>query len=329
MRSSGKRACRDVLQALGAAFLLAAAPMSLAAQSGGLFLLAPFGSRAVGSGEAVAADTALGTEAMWWNPAALARLNKRELAVHNSATIVANSNMLAFSVPSKVLGTLAASAYLVDYGDQENTDNQGNILGTITNRNYQLAVSYATPVGKAFSAGLTYKFVMLRFACTGICGSVPVLSGSTSALDLGAQYVLPTRLPITVGLSVRNVGPALQIRDAEQADPLPRVVQGGVRTRVPIKALADREASLEVSGDLMSASAIGGAAAGVGAVLGYKDVLFLRGGYKMQEGQGRGPSIGFGIQRGAFGLDIARRFDAFSSSLVGQPPTYVTLRTRF
>ena len=299
------------------------------AQNGGLFLLVPFGARAVGQGEAVMADSTLGTEAMWWNAASLARLPKKETAVHHSQTVIATSDMLTFAVPSKVLGTLAASAYLVNYGDQQATDPvNGTPIGTITNRNYQLALSYATPVGKRLNAGLTYKFVMLRFQCSGICGDVPVISGSTSALDVGAQYILPTSLPITVGAALRNLGPALQVRDAEQADPLPRVMQVGARARIPVRALDEAHASLEVAADVVSASALGGGAGGLGVSLGYRDQAWLRAGYKVQPGQGRGPSIGFGFQRGGLGVDIARRFDALSAQL-GDPPTYVSLRARF
>lgn len=304
-------------------------PRGAAAQNGGLFLLVPFGARAAGQGDAVVADTALATEAIWWNAAALSRLPKRELAIHHSQTVIASSDMITFAVPSRVLGTLAASAYLVNYGDQQATDSQtGTPIGTITNRNYQLALSYATPVGARFAAGLTYKFVMLRFQCSGICGAIPVISGSTSALDVGAQYVLPTPLPITVAASVRNLGPALQVKDAEQADPLPRIIQVGARTRVPVRALTEAKASLDVSADLLSASALGGMAGGVGLSLGYREQAYFRAGYKLQQGQGAGPSVGLGLQRGGFGVDIARRFDALSTQL-GEPPTYVSIRARF
>jgi len=315
--------------ALLSSLALLAMPSRAAAQNGGLFLLVPFGARAVGQGDAVVADTTLGTEAMWWNAAALSRLPKREIAIHHSQTVIANSDMLTFAVPSKVLGTLAASAYLVNYGDQQATDSQtGTPIGTITNRNYQLALSYATPVGSRFAAGLTYKFVMLRFQCSGICGAIPVISGSTSALDVGAQYVLPTTLPITVAASVRNLGPALQVKDAEQADPLPRIIQVGARTRVPVKALEEAKATLDVSADLVNAAALGGTAGGLGVSLGYREQAFFRAGYKFQQGQGAGPSVGFGLQRGGFGVDIARRFDALSAQL-GEPPTYVSIRARF
>jgi hypothetical protein len=299
------------------------------AQNGGLFLLVPFGAHAVGQGEAVVADSSLGTEAMWWNAAALARMGKREIAVHHSQTLIATSDMLTMAVPSRVLGTVAASAYLVNYGDQAATDPiNGTEIGTITNRNYQLALSYATPVGKRLSAGVTYKFIMLRFQCTGICGNVPVISGSTSALDLGVQYVLPTTLPITLGASVRNLGPGLQVKDAEQADPLPRVLQFGGKARLPISSLRETGASLDLTLDVQSAAALNGAAGGLGLILGYREVAYLRGGYKLQPGDAKGASIGFGFERGGFALDLARRFDTASAQL-GEPPTYISLRARF
>ena len=299
------------------------------AQSGALFLLVPFGARAVGRGEAVTADRDAGTEGLWWNPAALARLEKREAAVHHSQSVIATTDMLAFAVPSRVLGTLGAGAYLVNYGDQQATDPiNGAPIGTITNRSYLLALSYATPAGKRLNAGVSYKFLMLRFACTGLCGQIPAISGSTSAMDAGVQYLLPTRARITVGAALRNVGPDLQLKDAEQADPLPRVVQLGVSGDVPVAALAAAGASLEVAADLQQAEALGGTALGIGAVLGFRKELFLRAGYKAQAGDGRGPSFGIGYRRGGFAVDFARRLGGLSAQL-GEPPTFVSLRALF
>jgi hypothetical protein len=305
------------------------APLGAHAQSGALFLLVPFGAQAVGRGEAVTADRSMGTEGIWWNPAALARLEKREAAVHHGQSVIATTDMLAMAVPSRVLGTLAAGAYLVNYGDQQATDPvNGAPIGVITNRNYLVALSYATPAGKRLNAGLTYKFLMLRFACSGLCGQVPAISGSTSALDAGIQYLLPTARPITLGAAVRNLGPALQLKDAEQADPLPRVVQLGGAGELPLAALTAAGASLEVSGDLQLAEALGGTALGVGAVLGYRKELFLRAGYKLQDGDARGPSFGIGYRRGGFAVDFARRLGGLSAQL-GEPPTFVSLRARF
>ncbi len=320
---------------LCAALLIVAAPRIAVAQSNGaLFLLVPLGARAVGLGEAIVADSSIGSEGIWWNAASMARLKRKDLAIHHSQTAFAVSDMIAYAMPSRVLGTLAAAAYIVNYGDQAVTpDGGGDVsVGTVTNRNYMLALSYATPAGSRLSAGLSYKFVMLRFQCTGICGNTPTISGSTQALDLGAQYRVPSAIPITIGASLRNLGPALQVKDKEQADPLPKVLQVGGKVRVPVASLTDAGATLDFSADVISdvlgSEALGGLSTGVGAALGYRETVFFRAGYKRQSGEGSGPSIGFGIERGAFGADIARRFDGLSSQL-GETPTYFSLKVRF
>lgn len=327
---SARRSRAVARLSVGLAFLVGLLAVRTAeAQNGALYLLMPFGGKSAALGDAVSADTTLGTEAMWWNPAALARLPKKEIAVHHGQSIIVeNSDMVAYAVPSRVLGTVAVSALVVNYGDQEATDPFGNPSGTITNRNYQLAVSYATSVGPRFSAGLTYKVVMLRFQSVGACGDCPSISGNTSALDLGAQYRLGTTLPVSIGASIRNLGPALQVRDAAQADPLPRVIQVGAQAQVPWAALNAADATLEVSADVQSAAAFGGAAGGIGATLGYRKQLFLRAGYKFQPDQGGGPSFGVGFERGALGVDFGRRFDGFSGQ-ASTPPTFVSLRARF
>jgi hypothetical protein len=319
-----------ILRKCIAALLLVLGCASTAhSQSGALFLLVPFGARAVGMGEAISADTALGAEGVWWNAAALARQKSKEAALHYSQTLLANSVMATVVVPSRVFGTLAMGAYDVNYGDQQATDQfTGAPIGVFSNHNYLLAVSYATPVGKRLGFGLTYKYLMFRFRCSGTCGNLPVLSGSSSAVDGGAQYVLPTSFPLTVGVSVRNVGPKLQIKDSPQADPLPLVLQAGVSSRLPIASLKASGASLDVSADVLNADALGGTNIGLGASLGYQDMYVLRAGYKHQQGDGSGPSIGIGLQRGAIGIDLSRRFDRLSADL-GETPTYIALRARF
>lgn len=311
------------------ALLTVAKPVG-AQSTGGLFLLAPFGARAVGQGEAVVADTSLGTEGIWWNAAALARLTKRELAIHYSTSVIANSTMIAFAMPSRVLGTLAAAYYLVDYGDQPATPASGGEIstGTISNKNHLLALSYATPVGSRLSAGLSYKLILLRFnQCSGLCGNSPGVTGSTQALDVGAQYRVPASVPFTVGLSVRNLGPALQAKDKDQADPLPRIVQAGAKVRLPMESLKSSGATLDLSADVVKSTALDGQSASIGAVLGYREQLFLRGGYKVQAGGIGGPSLGLALERGNFGFDVARRFGGLGD--LGDPPTYISLHAKF
>ncbi len=301
------------------------------AQNGALFLLQPFGARAVAVGEAVSADSTLGSEAMWWNPAALGRASRKEAAFHYSQTYIAKTGMISLVVPSNVIGTIGVGAYILDYGDQDATGSAGGgVVGSITNRSYLLIASYGTPVGKRVTVGVSAKLVMLNSSCSGDCGAVSSYSGLTSAFDAGVQYVLPTRLPSTIGLSVRNLGPALQVKDRPQADPLPKIVQFGATSRVPIESLKNAGASLDVSADYAVApkTSIDGVDFGVGATLGYRDEFFLRAGYKQIPGEQSGPSIGFTLQRGGYALDFSRRFDKLSTE-TGTPPTYIGLRATF
>ncbi len=303
-------------------------PQRAQSQTGGLFLLVPMGAKAVGQGEAVVADSTLGTEGLWWNPAASARSTKRELAVHHSVTFGATSDMLAFLIPSKVMGTFSGAFYLVNYGDMPVTDAYGNQTGIASTHNYLGALSYSSALTSRLSAGLSYKFINIRFACSGACGEVPVFSGTSSALDLGLQYLLPTSFPVVLGATLRNVGPNLQVKDADQSDPLPKQLQLGVRAALPIEAFTKNNSSVAVMADYKAAAALGGAAFGLGSELGYRDEFFLRFGYYRQPGLGGGPSIGFGATQGNISIDLSRRFDEFSSQ-TGTTPTFISMRVRF
>jgi hypothetical protein len=323
--------CVRVLCA-AAALLSAAWPANAQSRNvGAPFLLLPVGAESAGQGEATVADTALGTESLWWNAAGLGRMRKREIAVHYSATVAANSYMIVGAFPSKVLGTLAAAVYDVNLGDQQATDEFGNPTGTSTNHYYMLAASYASPIGRNFSAGVTAKYVALRFLCSGCDVAVPQLSGHTAAFDFGAQYIVPITLPVTLGLSVRNLGQPLQVKDEQQADPLPRIVQAGAHVTLPIDALKKNEASLEAMGDVFVSPAYARAAANLGLGFTYKKQLILRGGYKSSNGNegSKGTfTAGLGIRQRGITFDLAREFDSASSGF-GQPPTFVSLRFLF
>lgn len=311
------------------ALTFALAHSTPAVAQGGAFLLAPFGARSVGRGESVAADTALGTEGVWFNSAALARMGSREFAFHHGTSVLGSTFMLSGAIPSRALGTLGASAYRYQIDAQESTDELGNPIGVLIFNNSIYAASYASAIGKRFSLGITYKFISSRQQCSGLCPRFTPIQGSSSALDVGAQYILTTPFPISIGVSARNFGQKLQFKDRAQADALPRVIQVGLITRIPIRNLNEAGATLDVSADVSQVSYPNASFAAVGGALNYRDQVFLRAGYKQISGEGGGPSIGFGLQRGAFGLDLSRRFDDFSAAVGAASPTYVALRARF
>lgn len=313
------------------ALVLLGAPQTLAAQrtpdtEGALFLLSPVGARAVGMGQAVVADQA-GSEAVWWNPSGLARSERSEAAIHHSETFIARGDAVSVIVPSSLLGVFGASVNILNFGEQEVTD-EGGATGKLTPRNFVYAATYATTLGSRVGAGITYKLVQLRLDCIGGCAGVPTASALTSALDLGTQVAIGGRVPFTVGATVRNMGLRLQVNDNEQADPLPTRLQVGVL--VPVEAVARRvkEMKLRVTTDVLTELDLSGASARIGGDAVFQERVHVRAGYVFRAAESAGPSVGLGLVAGNLVLDIARAFEGFSAD-AGKPPTYLSLRYVF
>ena len=323
-----RRSSRRVAGAL--ALLLGVAPLARAqaGAEGAIFLLLPVGARSVGMGQAVVADRP-GTEAVWWNPAALARIDKRELAIHHSESVIGTGDAIALAIPSDLLGVLTASVNMTNFGETEATDPEGGgSTGKILLRSFVYGATYATPIGERLSAGLTYKVLQFRADCTGSCGSLGELSATSSALDFGAQYDLGALLPATVAVAVRNVGPRLQFNDEDQSDDLPQRLQIGVSYRVPSMERVARDAELLVAGDVIGDIGLASPAVRMGADLAWRKTVHFRGGYVFENSESSGPSIGLGVAVGGFVVDLARLFEGFSAD-AGEAPTYLSLRYLF
>lgn len=326
-----QRLFRLAAGALAAASLIGGArTVSAQDDDGALFLLLPVGARSIGMGQAVVA-TAQGSEAVWWNPAALARLEKREAAIHHSTTFVATGDAISLVIPSTLLGVITASINILDFGTQALTDEvTGQPFGSLTVRNIVYAGSYATPIGSRLNAGLSYKLVQLRFDCNPSCGDVNSVA-STSALDAGMQYELRGWAPVTLGVALRNFGPRLQVRDSPQADNLPTRLHVGVRYSVGGIERYAKDTEIAIAGDLIGPMRFNDPTALVGADISWRDQVHVRGGYIFEpaaRSDGSGPSIGFGLVAGDLVIDIARMFQGLSAD-AGKAPTYFSLRLLF
>lgn len=312
--------------ALAAARATPAAAQNDADTDGALFLLLPVGARAVGMGQAVAAEQG-GSESVWWNPSGLARAARREAAIHHSETFIATGDAISLVIPSSLIGVLGASVNILNFGEQEVTDETGT-QGTLLPRNFVYAASYATTLGSRYRAGVTYKLIQLRFDCSGGCAGVPRSSALTSALDLGAQIDVGGPVPFAFGVAVRNVGIPLQVNDTEQADRLPTRAQIGIA--VPVARIAARSdtTAVRVAADVVSDLDLERPALRLGTDLEWQRRVHVRAGYVFRETESAGPSIGLGFVAGNFVIDLARAFEGFSAD-AGKSPTYVSLRYLF
>ena len=311
---------------------LVAGPAVGAAQSGvgnegALFLLVPVGARSVALGQAVAASEP-GSEGIWENPASMARLTRRELALNHSTSIAATLDALVFVLPRGKIGVISAAAYLLDYGAQDITDITGNVIGQSIPRSVILAASYAATFGKRVRAGVSYKFLQERQDCSGDCTSAQTHVPSTSAFDVGVQATVDDSARITIGAYVRNLGFPLQINDVEQADPLPARLHLGAQYLFPAGGHLGPDASALVSAEFVTNPQLDRKIVRIGSELSYRQQLFVRVGYASGNDQASGISIGFGLQRGGIALDFARTTGGVSSD-AGKPPTFVSLRFRF
>ncbi len=313
-----------------ALFILVAVPQARAqgtlSTEGALFLLVPVGARAVGVGQAVVASD-IGSEAIWANPAGLAWLTRREVAINHSQTVVATGDALDIVVPVGKAGVLAATAYVLNYGSQEATDQFG-ATGTIYPHSYVFAASYAATFGSRVSGGVTYKFIQERVDCSGTCGNIPSFSASTNGIDLGVQVIADKDRRLTLGFDIRDAGLNLQINDAPQSDPLPTRLHLGAQYLVPGIEKSIPESELRVSAEVVAGAAFTSPAFRGGAELAYRKMFYLRAGFGSGSGDAAGAALGLGVKRGGISMDFARAFGGYSSD-AGKPPTYLTLRFQF
>ncbi len=293
--------------------------------SGAEELVNPVGAQAVGLGQAVVADF-LGSESIWWNPAALARETRREIAIHHSQTFAYTGDAISGVVPIHRVGTVALSVNLYNYGTQEQTDVTGT-LGTFTPLATIFAATFAGRVGDRTYLGLNYKLYQRGISCSGGCAGIPTQTEQTTALDFGVQVRVFPDSSFFVGGALRNVGPRLQVNDAPQADPLPSRLDLGV-TYVPHLASLGPDARLQVDAGIVNAIPLTSPGLRIGADFGWRRKLHLRAGYAYEAPGGSGPSLGLGASTGRLRVDIARLFSDNVAN-TNQPPTYFSLRYVF
>jgi len=334
-RSDGLTAGRTVAVAL---VLLTVRPSGrLAAQelplnAGALFLVFPVGAQAVGMGQTAIAASGRG-DAAFWNPAGLATLSDDEFALHTATLVAGRSNVLGAYFPSRGIGVIGGAVYLVDYGDLDRTDINGNTIARIAPRNFEFLASYATNLTGSFAFGINYKLVQFRVDCSGDCRDFPAGTGATHALDLGGQFSVGPGGPLRIGVAVRNIGFRLQVQNQAQADALPtRLAVGAlyeVRLRPATGRALDQAFDLKLAADVDSPwGQAGQSETRVGLDIGYQRLVRVRAGYAFVQDGLSGPSVGLGLESGSLGVDLARAF-LTGSDLQVESPTFFSFRVSF
>ena len=164
-----------------------------------------------------------GPEGAFWNPAGLAGVNGNLFVVFRGEQVAGTATAASGLFARPGIGTAGVSYLLLDVGDQDLTDDAGNVLGTVSVRNHLGVVSGAARLATRLSVGVSFKVVQFRLSCRGSSCPDQGTTATTYAFDAGLQGSPLDRLRL--GAMVAHVGPNLQVRNAEQADPLPARVR--------------------------------------------------------------------------------------------------------
>lgn len=304
------------------------------ASEGALFLLLPVGAEAVSLGRAMTAME--GSEAAFWNPAGLVGVPRSEIVIFRGDQLAGTATAISLLGAWPGRGTVGASYLLLDAGEQELTDNQGNSLGTISLRNHLGVVSGAARPFRNLSLGVSFKVIQFRFSCRGQCPEQGQgTSATTYAVDVGLQATPIERLRL--GAMLAHVGPRLQVLNADQADPLPARARVAVAYDV-VHLFTSREdfegwLAVEVQ-DRLRDFGIPSLFFGTELTAGGADQLglSLRAGYVVGDLLGKiegsdpedGARVGLGIRYDRLDMSIAKSLAV--STLTGETePVHVTL----
>jgi len=298
--------------------LLPARAMPVAAQSGAasaaeccLELLLPIGARAVGLGHAIVSRT--GAEGLFVNPALIADVDGDQFLIHNTRTSVDASNTFSLLIRSELIGSMALSWRLIDYGEQVTQDIPGQPLGTLTIRAHVLTASYATQVVAGLNAGVNYKLYQFRSDCQGACEDQE-FAATTHGVDFGVQYRPGFQPSLTLGASIVHLGFPLQFVNAEQAEPSPVRFRMGAAWEAAHHFVADSTIMLWVSGDAVVSPREGSLYVNAGAELSLDETIFLRAGYGGGAGIVGGPAVGVGLRYDRFDIGVAKSFREIDES---------------
>lgn len=245
---------------------------------------------------------------IYWNPAGLAFVPGLSGSFSNTEWLAETSfNFASIAIPIPALkGVLAGSFTTLGVPEQEVRAYSGELTGEMYDaRDYAMNVALAVRLTEKFSFGVTTKYINQRIWSERAIGV---------GFDLGVSYKTPFE-GLTMGSSISNFGGELSMAGKNLYDiidpdpnnqgvndipviyktdgfPLPQIFRFGLAYKV------DREFfSATTSVDLIHPTG-STESMNLGAELGFKNIVFFRGGYQnlFERDQINGLTLGTGIQ---------------------------------
>lgn len=235
LKTEMKMERRTEMKRIGNIFLTVALAVALAplaafgagkGEAGGQFLRVGVGARAPAMGGAFSpvADDAT---AIYWNPAGLAQLEKREVSLsYNMYFEDTAAQFVGYAHPTEDRGTMGGAIRMLSVGDIERRtaaagDADNPDLGTFNTQDMALSFGWANHRG-LLSGRLNYG-VAIKY----ISSDLETESARTAALDMGLIHnVNGGEEGLALSLAVLNLGGELKFKD--EGDPLPLNIKPGL-----------------------------------------------------------------------------------------------------
>ena len=150
--------------------------------------------------------------AIYFNPSGLAELGSQMVsASYLNHVLDFQSGSVMYSRPLRRLGQGAIAVNYMNYGEFDETDINGNKVGTFNAGSFVITSSLARLLTDKLLIGASAKFIH---------STISTYSSSAIAIDLGAIYHLSFIEDMNVGVAVLNLGTALTAF-VDEKDPLP------------------------------------------------------------------------------------------------------------
>jgi hypothetical protein len=325
MKNTLMRSVLCLLLVVCVVFTASAANKSRIGTAGAPELLIPVGARGIAiGGSSMVFST--GVEAIYWNPAGLARMTTGVEALVSSMSYIADINVIygAMGVTAGDFGTLGFSLKSINFGNiQETTTQFPDGTGATYSPTYiTLTGTYSKGITDRIAVGVNVNLVSER---------ILEMSANGVTFDFGIQYTNLGVEGLNLGLAVKNIGPNLQFNGSNLL--VQATAAGALRgqQQYAIQASsAEMPSSLEIGlgytrkFDEKNSAVIGGMFRNnnyqddeynLGGEYNFDNLFFLRGGYTFapqtakdvtgNKGYPYDYTLGAGIHYGVSGLDLS------------------------
>ncbi|MBI2385942.1 MAG: PorV/PorQ family protein [Elusimicrobia bacterium] len=247
------------------------------------------GARGLGMGGAYTA-LADDANALYWNPARLSRLEKREFTANHAAMFESTRfDFLAYAHPTSQ-GTFAAGLTYLSQGKIDGRDSLGRPTSNFNASDAAVSAAYARKLDFA-QIGASVKYIRSHIGST---------EAQTVAADVGAGREFGR---LAVGAALRNLGPGLKFEDQRNDLPL----------RLAVGTAYKFEGGHAAAAEIVSGPRGAGTDAALGGEYQVVKNIYLRAGYTTRTaitgGSGfdaaRGLTMGLGFRNEKWGLDYA------------------------